>query len=319
MEISASSIVVLGGTALDLLARVPYYPITDGNVVATSLARQPGGVGANVAVGMARLGQQVILLGAMGNDETGDFLRAELEDAGVDMSYVLIRPNMATQSCFIAVNPRGERRIYALPGAVILETPAELNEEVIRQARALHIAPCYKEVALAAIALAREYDLFVSYAPADVYWPQGPQAVREVARQVDLLILNRVEAAGLTGLDDPRQSIERLLEWGYGPLVLTLGEEGVLIGDQGRALRIPAYPVSGEHGYLVEDTTGAGDAFTAGLVTGILMGLSLDRAARLGTAVAALKLRESGAQAGLPTLEEALQLALQRAELLVHA
>ena len=85
-----------------------------------------------------------------------------------------------------------------------------------------------------------------------------------------------------------------------------------MIGDQGRALKIPAYPVS-----VVEDSTGAGDSFTAGLITGILMGLSLDRAARLGTAVAALKLRESGAQAGLPDLDEAMQLALQRAELII--
>ena len=97
--------------------------------------------------------------------------------------------------------------------------------------------------------------------------------------------------------------MQRLLEWGYGPLVLTLGENGVLVGHNGAVISLPAYPVE-----AVQNTTGAGDAFTAGIVTGTRMHLPLEQAARLGTAVAALKLRQPGAQAGLPTLEEAINI-----------
>jgi sugar/nucleoside kinase (ribokinase family) len=305
----APYIVVLGGPALDLLARVPYFPSVDGNVVATETQRQPGGVGANIAAGLAHLGNRVILLGATGDDDIGRFLRAKLESVGVETRYMVERADTVTQSCFIAVTPHGDRVIYGLPGATALERPEEINHEVIRRACGLHIAPAYKKVALAAIATAREHDLFVSYTPADVWWPHGPQAVREIARQVDLLIVNRVEAAALTGLDAPETALHRLLEWGYGPAILTQGEEGVLLGDHGQVITLPAYPVED-----VRDTTGAGDSFTAGTITGVTINLPLSRAARLGTAVAALKLRRIGAQAGLPTLEEAMNLALQQAE-----
>jgi sugar/nucleoside kinase (ribokinase family) len=120
---------------------------------------------------------------------------------------------------------------------------------------------------------------------------------------VDLLIVNRVEAADLTGLHKPEQAIRQLVAWGYDPVALTIGADGVWIGNDGHVEHVPAVPRSG-----IRDTTGAGDAFTAGIVTGKLMGHALKHAAMLGVRVASLKLRESGAQAGLPSLEEALAL-----------
>jgi ribokinase len=296
-------IVVLGGPALDMEARVPYFPSADGNVVATALYHNPGGVGGNIAVGLAHLGNRVVLLGATGDDDTGEFLRGQLVKSGVDTSTLLVRPNTPTHSCFIAITPSGERMIYGLPGTTTLETPEEINHDVIRSASALHVGPAYREVALAAIATARENGLFVSYTPADVRWPQGPQAVLDIARHVNLLIVNRVEAAALTGLNVPEDAIRQLLVWGYGPLVLTCGENGVLVGDDGVVIALPAYPME-----AVQNTTGAGDAFTAGTIIGMRMCLPLEQAARLGMAVAALKLRQPGAQAGLPTLEEAMNL-----------
>jgi len=296
-------IVVVGGPALDMEARVPYFPAVDGNVVATALSRHPGGVGANIAVGLARLGNPVILLGATGDDDTGAFLRDKLAQAGVDVAAMLIRPNTPTHSCFIAITPDGERVIYGLPGASSLETSGEINRDVIRAASTLHIGPAYREVALAAIATARESGVGVSYSPADVRWPEGAQAVLDIARRVDVWIINRIEAAALTGLKGPESALRQLLAWGYGPLILTCGADGVLIGNAGNITALPAYPAP-----TVQNTTGAGDAFTAGVITGLGMRLPIEQAARLGMAVAALKLRQSGAQAGLPTLEEALHL-----------
>jgi sugar/nucleoside kinase (ribokinase family) len=214
---------------------------------------------------------------------------------------MLIRKGLLTYSCFIAVRPEGERAIYGLPGAAILETPQELDRQAIREAQALHIAPTHRDVALTAIEEARRAGGFISYTPADVWWPENPTTVREIARQVDLLIVNRVEAADLTGLHRPEQAIRQLVTWGYDPVALTVGADGVWIGHNGHVEHVPALPRPG-----VRDTTGAGDAFTAGIVTGQLMGHALKQAAMLGVRVASLKLRESGAQAGLPSLEEAL-------------
>jgi len=292
-------IVVIGGPALDIEAHVPYFPAVDGNVVATALYRRPGGVGANIAVALARLGNRVVLLGATGDDDSGMFLREQLARAGVDTSAMLTRVHTATHSCFIAVTPGGERMIYGLPGTTTLEKPEEVNHAIIRTAGLLHIGPTYRAVALAAIATAHAWGLFISYTPADVRWPEGPQAVLDIARHADLLIVNRIEAAALTGAETPEDAAQRLLGRGHSPLILTCGGDGVLLGIGDRLIKLPAYPVD-----TVQNTTGAGDAFTAGVITGLHQGLPLEQAVYTGMAVAALKLRQPGAQAGLPTMEE---------------
>jgi len=303
---SKNSVVVLGGPALDMLAQVPYFPQVDGNVVATTLRREPGGGGANIAVGLAHLGQSVALLGMTGADSVGDFLRSHLQSVGVDISGMVRRVGQPSQQCFVALTPEGERMIYGLPGATVITNPEDLQIPYIQQAAALHIVSAYQTVARTAIQAAREGGAIISYTPADIWWPHNPTVVLKIAQDVDILIVNRVEAAALTGLESPTASIAWLMRQGCEVVILTLGAEGVLLGERGQTLSVPAFPATG-----VSDTTGAGDAFAAGLVTGLVMQMALPQAVRLGVAVAALKLRESGAQAGLPSLEQALRLAMR--------
>jgi ribokinase len=293
-------VVVLGGPALDTIVRVDRFPEPDGNAVATALSRSHGGMGANIAVALARLGSRVALMGATGDDEIGQLLRERLQEEGVDLSAMVLRPETPTHSCFIAVNPKGERIIFGLPGTLVLEQPEELDRELLRKVAALHLAPGYRSVALTAIEVARAAGAFISYTAGDVQWPEGVPAAREIAAQVDLLIVNRVEAALLTGQEEPREALQALLEVVPGMVALTVGSQGVLVGAEGQVDHVPAYPVE------AEDSTGAGDAFAAGLVTGLLRRLTPREATRFGAAVAALKLRRPGARTALPTLEEVL-------------
>ncbi len=295
-------VIVLGGPALDTIVRVDRFPGPDGNAVATALSRSHGGMGANIAVALARLGSRVALMGATGDDEVGQLLRERLQEEGVDLSAMVQRPETPTHSCFIAVNPKGERIIFGLPGTLVLEQPEELDRELLRQVEVLHLAPGYRSVALAAIEVARAAGAFISYTAGDVQWPEGVPAAREIATQVDLLIVNRVEAALLTGQEEPREALQALLESVEGMVALTIGSQGVLVGAEGQIDHVPAYPVE------VEDSTGAGDAFAAGLVTGLVRRLTLQEATRFGAAVAALKLRRPGARTALPTLKEVLDL-----------
>jgi len=298
------TIVVVGGPAMDLLARVSAFPAPDGNAAVSELLRLPGGMAANVAVALARLGHTVTLHGLTGDDAIGDELRVLLTTAGVDVSRLLRRAQTASHSCFIAVNPAGERMIFGLPGVIALEDPAELDTELLRQAHAVHIGPGPTAVAEAAVAAARAGDVaWLTYAPGDILMYQQPSGVLRIAPLVDVLILNQVEAGILTGCASPRAAAEALLNVPRRALLITLGAEGVWVGAAGALEWLPAYPVA-----AVADTTGAGDAFTAGALTGLLRGESVRDAARLGSAVAALKIQQAGAQAGLPDLATALAL-----------
>lgn len=297
-------IVVVGGPAMDLLARVRDFPAVDGNAPVSEVLRLPGGMAANVAVALARLGQRVMLHGVTGDDALGDELCARLTHAGVDVSQLLRRKNTPAHSCFIAVNPAGERMIFGLPGIISMERPEELHTDTLRQARAVHIGPGPTAIAAAAVAAARAGQAeWVTYAPGDILWFQGAAGVLEITPLVDVLIVNRVEAHILTGLDTPQAAVRALSANGTGIALVTAGPEGVWLGAAGEVEHIPAF-----HTANVSDTTGAGDAFTAGVLTGLLRGEPPREAARLGSAVAALKIRQPGAQAGLPDLESALAL-----------
>ncbi len=299
-------VAVLGGPALDIIARVEAFPPPDGNVVATDVAERSGGNGANIAVALAHLGHEVRLLGAVGEDDTGRFLLQSLAEAGVHTDACLRRPGERSYRCLIAVVPTGERRIIALPGAQLIRTVDELPRKALHGLDGLLLTASHAEVALAAIAEVRQRrGATVAYAPGDIRWPEGADAVLRIAARVDMLIVNRVEAANLSGFDAPRLAMEWLMGRVPGGVALTLGAEGLLIGKKGRFRHISPFPVES-----VRDTTGAGDAFAAGLFTGLLYRFPGGQAARLGAAVAALKLRRGGegAQQGLPALEEAVQL-----------
>ncbi len=299
MPLPQPAIVVLGGAALDMIAQVTAFPPPDGNAVVTCLTRAPGGVGANIAVALTRLWQAAALMGVTGDDDIAINLRAGLQAAGVDVRALRTQHGVATHSCFIAVNPTGERIIFGLPGVLALEHVALLDLDLLRAARALHIAPAYREAALGAIAAARAAQLHISYTPGDVQWPEGPAAVRTILEQVDLLILNRVEAAALTGEHEPAAALRILRTWTPARVALTLGRAGVLLAEGDTTLYMSAFRAP-----EVRDSTGAGYAFAAGLLTGILEGRTFAAAAQFGAATAALKVRQSGAQLGLPTYAE---------------
>ena len=123
-----------------------------------------------------------------------------------------------------------------------------------------------------------------------------------VLDQVDVLLVSYTEARELTGLTEPVAAAKLLEQLGPSVVIITLGAEGASVLANGRELKIP--PVTAPK---VQDTTGAGDAFAAGLVVGFLEGMDWEIAARLGCATAALKIGHMGARSGLPSRTEVIQ------------
>jgi len=292
-------VVVLGGAAVDLVAQVERLPQRDSLAMAYSYAKFPGGSAANVAVGIARLGRRVGFVGKLGDDENGRTLLEAFEQERVDTHGIIMEANRPTATCFIGVDKLGDRIIFGLPGASIIEDTEELDRAYLRNSQALYIGPSYADVAAVAAVAAREQGVSVLCAPGSGWGQDGLVHLRSVLEQSDVLLVSRTEATELTGLTSPAETLHVLSQTGPPVVVETLGAQGAIVLAHGHVIEVPSSVAS-----QVQDTTGAGDAFAAGLIVGFLEGLDWEGATRMGCAAAALKIRHIGARSGLPTREE---------------
>jgi len=290
--------VVLGGAAVDWIAQVDALPERDTVVLARAYERFPGGSAANVAVGLARLGQRVGFVGKLGADEDGRFLLHAFAEEGVDTQALIIEPTHRTASCFIAVDDGGERMIIALPGAALIENASELNLTYLQQCRALYVGAAYPEVAMTAMSAVHEAGGAVFYAPGGAWGPEGLPSIRPLLQKTDVCLVSRTEAQALASPD--AVSAARMLQEAGPPVVIvTLGKHGAIALAAGHLIGVPAFAVD-----RPRDTTGAGDAFAAGWLAAYLQGSGWEEATRIGCAAAALKIQHLGARSGLPRWEQ---------------
>jgi ribokinase len=290
------NVVVVGTPAMDLMAKVSALPHTDGLAIAETYGSYPGGAGANVAVGVARLGGRVGFLGILGDDEYGRLLLRAFEDEGIDTHGVRIARGKSSPSCFIAVGPRGERMIFALGGEALLEEVDELEVLLLRGIRALYLTDVPIRVATAAMTAVREEGGFVFLSPGGLLISGGLEPMRPLLARADAVVISQAECSRLFVKETREQAARSLAAAGPGVVVMTLGSEGALVLHNNKIAKVKAYEVQD-----VLDTTGAGDAFAAGLIAGFIEGLDWSQAARFGCAVAAIKIRHLGARSGLPT------------------
>ncbi len=295
-------VAVLGAAALDWVAQVKELPQPDGIVSAASYAPFPGGTGGNVAEAVARLGHGVRFMGQLGDDEGGKILLRAFKKAGVDTSSMRLVKGERSASTFIAVNQRGERMIFSLGGVAIYTEGTDIDPAWLKGIKVLFIADALKSTALAAFK-ALEKGGRVVFNPGGHLAASGTAFLAQMLEMADLLILSRPESRAMTREQDPEKALSVLARQWTGVAMLTLGEDGVLLLDHGNMQHVPASPVRS-----VVDTTGAGDAFSAGVVVGMLEGLSWVGAARLGCAAAALKISNLGARGGLPDRQSVREL-----------
>ena len=280
--VSGRRIVVVGSLNADLVVRTERFPRPGATLRGQDLAVLPGGKSANQAVAAGRLGGDVVLVGAVGDDEHGRLLRSSAADAGVDVSHVLVRAGTATGTAVITVDAAGENTIVVSPGANATLAPADLPAGLLEGAAVLCL--CLEvgaEVVLAAARAARAAGALVLTNPS----PSG-QVPAGLLERTDVLVLNEHEAAQLGAHGVPR--------W-----VVTRGARGCVVHEDGAApVPVPAVPVE------AVDTTGCGDAFTGALALRLAAGDALVDAARAAGAVAALAAGRAGAQPSYPSREE---------------
>ncbi|MBX3095002.1 MAG: ribokinase [Cryobacterium sp.] len=277
-------IAVAGGYGVALTMRVTTAPSAGETVTGGILSQGHGGKGSNQAVGAARLGADVSLFTAVGDDANGAAAREFWALEGVDAASVVTTAD-ATMVGFIIVDETGENRIAIAPGALAGLTPADAEgfRSAIADADLFVVSlEIPLAVALRLLAIAREEGTPTVLNPA----PAEPLP-DEAWATIDYLTPNSTEAATLLALDesvltDAATAAERLSSRFDGTVVVTGGSTGAVVVHGGATTRVPALRVP-----EVVDTTGAGDAFTAAFSVAIARGQSAVEAARFASTAGA--------------------------------
>lgn len=302
------SVLVVGSVNADLVIGVDRRPAAGETVLGSDLATYPGGKGANQAVAAARLGAQAALVGRVGSDSFGGFLRSVLADEGVGTRHLMTEPGPCGVA-LITVGPDGDNSIIVSPGANGRLTAADV-EAAWPSFETASIVSAQLEVPVAAVMAA--VGLAESAGARFVLNLSPPAEVpTELLAAADPLVVNEHEAAfllgGLPG-DQPgdgksaecwadRQAAA-LLTRGPRSVVITLGAAGAYIADADGAVHVPSPKVP------VIDSTGAGDAFTGALAWRLSVGDTLADAAAFAARVGAAAVTGRGAQSSYPTLDQ---------------
>ncbi|MDI7248132.1 MAG: carbohydrate kinase family protein [Bacillota bacterium] len=303
------TVVTLGAAAVDMVFKVDRLPRPDEMVFAEDGPYLlPGGSTANIAVGLARLGVPSRFVGKMGSDDNGRRLLDAFRQDRVDTSFVLVDETGRTAETVIAVDREGGRVIFSLGGTAILEEPGEFNAGALAGAQALYVGEALPCVGARAMAAAKDLGAVVVYGPGGAFSGLGTGVLSEMIALADYLVLSRGEARMLTRQDDLNAAVECLVAAGAHRIVVTQGDRGADLFETRTQAASGPMTVSKRHrdamGATVVDTTGAGDAFTAGFIRGIITGEDADGCLALGNACGALAVSRVGAREAMPTWDE---------------
>src|SRR5438309_966709 len=286
-----------GLNAVDHLIVVPEYPAFDTKVRFTEYEKSAGGQTASAMVALQRLGLKTAYAGRFGSDAEGRFGLSSLEYEGVNLDFAETIEGASNQVAFIIIDARsGERTIIWDRDERLAYRPDEAPLELATRGGVLHI-DAHDPLACAAMArAARAAGTIVTADIDNIY-----QGLPELLPLIDVLITSAELPHRLTGISDLRASlVETKARYGSPIVGATLGARGAIAYCEGQFIESPAFEVPGG----CRDTTGAGDAFHAGFIYGMLRGEDLESCMQLSNAVAALKCRKLGGRAALPTQAE---------------
>ncbi|PLS27147.1 PfkB domain-containing protein [Bifidobacterium parmae] len=299
LERAEGSVAVVGSMNADYTVTARRLPEPGETVRGGALRILPGGKGANQASAAARLGANVCIYGAVGNDPNADFLLGELDAAGVDTSEIL-RAEGATGTTVITVDVDGENTIVYSPGAngKVSAGYVQSHRDALADASVLGLcleSPMTTVIAAAEAAHADGVTVLLNESP---FLPELPH---ELVTSTDILLVNEHEAAQLLELDEPDGGdwsgcdwddvVSRIADYGFERAIVTLGDQGSVVIENYRWYRVDVAKVP------AKDTTGCGDAFMGTVLSGLAAGYSLLESAQMASYVAGYAATRLGAQA----------------------
>ncbi len=286
---------------VDILGRpVPAVPDGQGVALLDEIRMTVAGTAAGTAVDLARLGMNVATFGVVGDDELGVWLTEKMRREGIDTSGLTIDDRAPTSATMLPIRPNGERPALHVIGANALLSIEHMRFEVITKAKAFHVGGTFLMESFDGLptrdALRRAKEAGVT-TTLDIIGMPGADVSRILEPclpYLDYFLPNDEDALWISGADTLRDAARWFADKGVGGTLITMGGDGVCVALDGKVeAMVPAYVVD------VVDTTGCGDAFSAGFITGLVEGKDPVAAAEMGAAAGSLVATGLGSDAGL--------------------
>ncbi|MEO8373172.1 MAG: PfkB family carbohydrate kinase [Candidatus Solibacter sp.] len=288
-------VVGVGLNATDTLMIVPHFPAYAGKVPFEEEHLSPGGQVASALVACARLGLRTKYIGAVGDDMRGQIQLESLQGTGINLDHVLVRKGCPNQTAYIIIDrSTGERTVLWRRDDCLQVHPEEITEEMISDARMLHIDGHDTPAVARAAEIARRHGIPVSVDVDTIY-----QGFDKVLPNVDYLVASSEFPTAWTGEKDPFKALELIqMQYGMKVAAMTLGAHGALSLEDGKYHYAPAFVVN------CVDTTGAGDVFHGAFCYAVLQGMPMQNALDFSNAMAALNCTALGARGGIRGLDD---------------
>jgi sugar/nucleoside kinase (ribokinase family) len=309
-----TDILCIGQLAADLLVRpVDFVDFGSDTQRVEVIDLQNGGDCLNVAIGMKRLGHRVGFVGKVGLDPFGDFLVRVIDSAGIERRGLRRTDQAGTCSVLVLINSAGERTFFYRGGTNDLFGLEDVDLRLVEETSAVYVGGTYLlprfdgDGAATVFARARAQGKITAM---DVTWDVEGRwltVIEPCLPHLSYFLPSIKEAERITGCQKPETMAAFLQDRGVENVVIKLGEKGCYVKPpRDKGFFVEAFYVQ------AVDTTGAGDSFVAGFLSGVLGNWDLYRCGRFGCAVAALNVQRVGATAGIPTHDEAMQFMEQR-------
>lgn len=296
-------LVAVGHALVDIRIIVERFPGPDEEAKVLSQVWGGGGSAVNVSIDSTRLGLRTAIIAKIGFDSFGRIVVDELLREGVDITGLRVSSKGQTGFTIVVIDRRGDILMYSFKGVAEELEPSDVVDDIVMNTKFVHIASLRVDTSTRVAEIAKKSGAKVSWDPGRVLATKGVKELEKLIKLVDIVTLNNREAALLTGLK-PEEYVEaaKILK-SLGPelIAVKLGARGVYALGSDVDEEIPAVKVD-----RVVDTTGAGDAFAAGLIAGLVRGYTTRKALLYANAVAALKVTKLGSHEA-PTHQAVVQ------------
>ncbi len=303
-----SWITCVGILVADLMGRpIERFPEKGKLLLVSEMELHVGGCAHNTAVDLKKLGEDVLVVGKVGEDDLGEVVINSLKRHGIDTRGISFDPVYHTSATMVLLDSQGERTFLHYPGANQGLRALDVRDEFIRGAKVVHVAGSFLmpgfdgEETAKVFARAKELKVVTSL---DTAWDDTGKwfaTISPVLPFVDIFISNRDEASCISGKKTLPDIASFFLDFGAKVVALKMGEEGSFIMTREEKILAPPFPVK------AIDGTGAGDAFAAGFLYGYLRGWDLYEVGKFANACGAMCVEKIGATEGVGSFEEVME------------